>query len=57
MERGEGWTYRIVEALAKSCEVDLDTVWSKLPRRSATRSSTATEGKRIAVEWGSEGSV
>ena len=56
MERGEGWTYRIVEALAKSCDVDLDTVWSKLPKKKRDTVLYGTEGKRIAVEWGSEGS-
>ena len=58
MERGEGWTFRIVEGLAKSCEVDLDVPWSKLPKKKrGLILHGADAGKRIAVEWGSEGSA
>jgi len=58
MERGEGWTFRIVEALAKSCQVDLDTPWSKLlkKKRNLVLHGAEAGSKRIAVEWGSEGS-
>ncbi|MBL9102313.1 MAG: excinuclease ABC subunit UvrA [Myxococcales bacterium] len=56
MERGEGWTYRIVEGLAKSCDVDLDTPWQKLPKKKRDTVLFGTEGKRIAVQWGTEGS-
>jgi excinuclease ABC subunit A len=58
MERGEGWTFRIVEGLAKSCEVDLDVAWAKLPKKKKALILHGVEaGKRIAVEWGSEGST
>ncbi|MBK9754483.1 MAG: excinuclease ABC subunit UvrA [Nannocystis sp.] len=58
MERGEGWTFRIVEGLAKSCEVDLDTPWSKLPKKKRSLVLHGADAdKRIAVEWGSEGSA
>ena len=57
MDRGEGWTFRIVEALAKSCQVDLDTPWNKLlkKKRALVLHGAEAGTKRIAVEWGSEG--
>ena len=57
MDRGEGWTFRIVEALAKSCQVDLDTPWIKLLKKKRTLILHGAEAgtKRIAVEWGTEG--
>jgi excinuclease ABC subunit A len=33
MDRGEGWTYRIVEALSKACDVDLTTSWKDLGKK------------------------
>src|SRR5262249_27560045 len=30
MARGEGWTFRIADAVAKACAVNLDTPWKKL---------------------------
>ena len=58
MERGEGWTYRIVEALAEACEVDLDTPWSKLPKKKRdTVLYGVDNNQKIAVKWGSEGSA
>ncbi len=59
MDRGEGWTFRIVEGLAKSCDVDLDTPWNKLPKKKRTLVLHGAEAgsKRIAVEFGSEGST
>jgi len=33
MERGEGWTFEFVEHLSRSLKIDLDTPWSKLPRK------------------------
>ena len=58
MERGEGWTYRIVEALAEACEVDLDTPWSKLPKKKRDTVLYGVGGdQKIAVKWGSETSA
>ncbi len=58
MERGEGWTYRIVEALAEACDVDLDTPWSKLPKKKRdTVLYGVDNNQKIAVKWGSEGSA
>ncbi len=33
MERGEGWTFEFVEHLSRSLKIDLDTPWSKLPKK------------------------
>jgi excinuclease ABC subunit A len=56
MDRGEGWTYRIVEALSKACDVDLDTSWKKLGKKKQQQVLYGLGGKRIRVSWGSEGS-
>jgi excinuclease ABC subunit A len=56
MDRGEGWTFRIVEAMAKACEVDLDKPWNKLPAKKRDQVLYGLGGKRIRVEWGQEGS-
>jgi excinuclease ABC subunit A len=57
MDRGEGWTYRIIEGLAKSCDVDLDTPWAKIPKKKRDTVLHGVDGQRIAVEWGKEGST
>ncbi|MGB1015483.1 MAG: excinuclease ABC subunit UvrA, partial [Nannocystaceae bacterium] len=57
MERGEGWTFRIVEALSASCGVDLDKAWEKLSKKTQATVLYGVAGKRIAVSWGSENSV
>ncbi|MCB9567739.1 MAG: excinuclease ABC subunit UvrA [Myxococcales bacterium] len=57
MARGEGWTYRIVEAMSEACEVDLDTPWSKIPKRKREKVLYGVGDKKIAVKIGSEGSV
>ncbi len=56
MDRGEGWTFRIIEGLAKSCDVDLDTPWAKIPKKKRDTVLHGVDGQRIAVEWGKEGS-
>jgi len=53
MERGEGWTYRIVEALSKACDVDLDTPWKDIGKRKQAQVLFGLGGKRIKVSWGS----
>jgi len=53
--RGEGWTYRIIEAMSKACEVDLDTPWKKLGKARQTQVLYGLAGKRIKVSWGEEG--
>ncbi len=56
MARGEGWTARIADAVAKACAVDLDTPWKKLGKAKQDKVLYGLEGKRIAVAWGKEGS-
>jgi excinuclease ABC subunit A len=56
MERGEGWTFRIIDALTKSCQVDLDTPWSKLGAKKQRQILYGLGDKRIRVEWGEQGS-
>jgi excinuclease ABC subunit A len=55
MERGEGWTFRIIDALAKACEVDLDTPWQKLGQKKQKQILFGLGDKRIKVEWGQKG--
>ncbi len=56
MARGEGWTARIADAVAKACAVDLDVPWKKLGKAKQDKVLYGLEGKRIAVAWGKEGS-
>lgn len=56
MDRGEGWTYRIIEALSKACDVDLDAPWKKLGKRKQSSVLFGLGGKRLRVTWGAEGS-
>ncbi len=56
MARGEGWTFRIADAVAKACAVKLDTPWNKLPEAKRHRVLHGLEGERISVAWGKEGS-
>jgi excinuclease ABC subunit A len=55
MARGEGWTFRIADAVAKACKVNLDTPWNKLPKKKQELVLHGLQGKRIAVSWGTEG--
>jgi excinuclease ABC subunit A len=57
MERGEGWTYRIVEALADACDVDLDTPWSKLPKKKRDVVLHGAAGQKLSVKWGNDDSA
>src|SRR5262249_57605785 len=57
MARGEGWTFRIADAVAKACGVNLDTPWNKLPKAKRDLVLHGIAGKRIAVSWGQEGST
>ncbi len=56
MGRGEGWTYRIIEALSKACDVDLEVPWKKLGKRKQSAVLFGLGGKRLKVTWGKEGS-
>jgi len=56
MARGEGWVFRIADAVAKACAVDLDTPWRKLGKKKQTLVLYGLGGRKIAVSWGEEGS-
>jgi excinuclease ABC subunit A len=55
MERGEGWTFRIIDSLAKACDVDLDAPWNKLGKKKQDQILFGLGDKRIRVEWGKSG--
>jgi excinuclease ABC subunit A len=55
MQRGEGWTFRIIDALAKACKVDLDVPWSKLGKKKHEQILYGLGDQRIKVTWGKEG--
>ncbi|HEY6878489.1 MAG TPA: excinuclease ABC subunit UvrA, partial [Polyangiales bacterium] len=47
MEKGEGWTFRIIESMSKACDVDLDTPWAKLPKKKRDQVLYGLGDKRI----------
>jgi NAD(P)-dependent dehydrogenase (short-subunit alcohol dehydrogenase family) len=49
MERGEGWTYRIIDAMAKACAVNLYTPFAKLPKKKRDQVLYGLGDKRIRV--------
>ncbi|HWP04980.1 MAG TPA: excinuclease ABC subunit UvrA [Polyangiaceae bacterium] len=55
VERGDGWTFRMIEALAKATGVDLDVPFGKLPKKQRDQVLHGLEGKKIRIEWGQEG--
>ncbi|HEX9296310.1 MAG TPA: excinuclease ABC subunit UvrA [Polyangiaceae bacterium] len=55
MARGEGWVFRIADAVAKACRVDLDTPWRKLGKKKQHMVLYGLGGRKIAVTWGKEG--
>ncbi|MBL8683639.1 MAG: excinuclease ABC subunit UvrA [Myxococcales bacterium] len=56
VDRGEGWTFRIIEAMAKATGVDLDKPWKKLPEKQRQQVLFGLGDKRMRVTWGKEGS-
>jgi excinuclease ABC subunit A len=56
VERGEGWTFRTIEALARATGVDLDVPFAKLGKKQRDQVLYGVEGKKIQVTWGKEGS-
>ncbi|HEX7476786.1 MAG TPA: excinuclease ABC subunit UvrA [Polyangiales bacterium] len=54
MDRGEGWTYRVVDAISRACDVDLDKPWNELPELQKRQILHGLGGKRVRVEWGKE---
>ncbi len=56
VERGEGWTYKIIEALSQACDVDLDTPWKKLTKKQQHAVLHGVGAARLKVSWGSDDS-
>ena len=55
--KGEGWTFRIIDAMSKATGVDLDVPWKKLSEKQRKQVLYGLgEGKKIRVQWGKEGS-
>ena len=54
--REKGWTYRIIEALSETYDVNLDVPWKKLGKRKQGVVLYGARGKRLRVKWGSEDS-
>jgi excinuclease ABC subunit A len=59
MARGEGWTARIVEGVAKAFHVDLDTPWNELPeaKRKLVLYGAGAGSAKIAIRFGKAGSM
>jgi excinuclease ABC subunit A len=57
MARGEGWTARIVDGVARAFGIDLDTPWARLPKAKQALVLYGRAGSKIAVRWGKEGSL
>jgi excinuclease ABC subunit A len=55
VERGDGWTYRMVEAVAKATGVNLDMPFGKIPKKLKDQVLYGIEGKKIQMTWGKEG--
>jgi excinuclease ABC subunit A len=55
MDRGEGWTFRIASAVAKTFGVELDTPWSKIPKAKKEAILRGVPGKKVTVHWGEKG--
>jgi len=57
MARGEGWTARIVDGVARAFAVDLDVPWKKLPKEKQRLVLHGAKGEKIAVRWGKAGTA
>jgi excinuclease ABC subunit A len=53
MQRGEGWRYRIIEAMSEAYDVDLDVPFRKLPKKKRRLVLHGVDG-RIQVAWKSK---
>jgi excinuclease ABC subunit A len=56
VDRGEGWTFRVIEGMAKATGVDLDVPFGKLSKKHRHKVLYGVEGEKIQVTWGKEGS-
>ncbi|MGE3636431.1 MAG: excinuclease ABC subunit UvrA, partial [Sandaracinaceae bacterium] len=53
MDRGDGWRFRIVEAMSRACDVDLDTPWKNLSKKKRDLVLFGVN-ERIDVAWENE---
>ncbi|MBV9946833.1 MAG: excinuclease ABC subunit UvrA, partial [Myxococcales bacterium] len=51
MARGEGWTARIIDGVARAFGVDLDMPWKRIPRAKQRLVLFGSRGERIQVSW------
>jgi excinuclease ABC subunit A len=54
VERGEGWTFRIIDAMAKATGADLDKPFGKLSPTLQKKILYGLGGEKIRVTWGDE---
>jgi excinuclease ABC subunit A len=54
MERGEGWTFRIAEAISRATKVDLDKRWRDLTKTQQKQILFGLGEKKVEVRWGSD---
>jgi excinuclease ABC subunit A len=52
MARGEGWTADLVDTLAKSFGIDLETPWEKLPKKHRDVLLYGSGGREVTMRWG-----
>ena len=57
MERGDGWTARVVFGVSRAFGVDLDMPWRKIPKVKRDLVLYGGGGERISVQWGKQGSA
>jgi excinuclease ABC subunit A len=54
LEREEGWTFRVIDAISRACSVDLDVPWQKLPKAQQKQILFGLGDKRVQVQWGNQ---
>jgi excinuclease ABC subunit A len=54
MERGEGWTFRIAEAISRATKVDLDKPWRDLTKNQQKQILHGLGDKKVNVRWGDD---
>ncbi|HEY2733261.1 MAG TPA: excinuclease ABC subunit UvrA, partial [Polyangiales bacterium] len=52
LEKEEGWTFRVIDAISRACKVDLDVPWQKLPKSQQKQILFGLGEKRVQVQWG-----
>ncbi|MDB4992977.1 MAG: excinuclease subunit, partial [Myxococcaceae bacterium] len=59
MARGEGWTVRVVDGVAKAFGVDLDAPWQDLPKakQRLVLYGAGKDAAKITMKWGSKTSA